>query len=579
MQMQAVHSGYLNVERKGKVISPFFALQVDSLERHESKEDFESGKDPRGTQPFAEIERLTARGNRFMIGLRNQTKPLELFVDNQEEFAAWTRAFEDLLKKQLDTRRLRQGVRVLCEGDLLIQKKSKEERRYCILRTDVFEYFLSETEFRAGAAARCRALMEDITAFEVTGELMKVTLGERTLELKALSPEDRAAVGEVERALMYLSRSLDESWISEHDDAPELQEWIGEPRNDWPQMTSESAGESALSCKSAKVAYYFRLPMAFMEAGHEAEARRALEIAARYVRGNRGSSKKLSMIYPQRFMASGRFFIRWTWADGFIERVEDPLYCVSTSGEQQLYFLMGLPTAVLLEVATSFRSLAESAKQKYRSVAEELLRYLKGCKNFFTAPTAYGTACAAAMLGDKESTDRLRRCMVALQQKDGSFLESTQLDVLEHTAEISTWLCRINGFAAGYRQERDAGYWEPLDTGRSEEEADIPDELPARPVDRQGFSVMSETLCQFTAVTLYEPTWCQQCNGFLWGFKEQGVRCGRCFRTVCSEDEGGGAGLCGGVAVWRRRLWNGTAVRGVPRRNGLDARKRGPSWK
>lgn len=36
------------------------------------------------------------------------------------------------------------------------------------------------------------------------------------------------------------------------------------------------------------------------------------------------------------------------------------------------------------------------------------LRYLKGCKNFFTAPTAYGTACAAAMLGDKESTDRLR---------------------------------------------------------------------------------------------------------------------------------------------------------------------------
>jgi hypothetical protein len=37
------------------------------------------------------------------------------------------------------------------------------------------------------------------------------------------------------------------------------------------------------------------------------------------------------------------------------------------------------------------------------------LLYLKRCKNFFTASTAYGTACAAAMLGDQESMYRLRR--------------------------------------------------------------------------------------------------------------------------------------------------------------------------
>lgn len=83
----------------------------------------------------------------------------------------------------------------------------------------------------------------------------------------------------------------------------------------------------------------------------------------------------------------------------------------------RLYFLLGLPTAVLLEVATSFRtSLAESAKERYRSVAEELLLYLKRCKNLFTASTAYSTACAAAMLGDQESMDRLRTVTVRCRQ-------------------------------------------------------------------------------------------------------------------------------------------------------------------
>lgn len=389
---------------------------------------------------------------------------------------------------------------------------------------------------------------------------------------------DRPA-NEVERALMYLSRSLDEAWISQHDD----------------------------------VAYYFRLPVAFMEAGREAEARRALDIAARYVRANRVSSKKLTMIYPQypllwiceaaarlgqgelaercvqailryrhpltssgiisepytwnenyeadffatavlakaailsgqeslavsaansllravdanrRYMASGRFFLRWTWADGFVENDEDPLYCVTTSGEQQLYFLLGLPTAVLLEVANSFRSMADSAKEKYRAVANELLLYLKRCKKFFTASTAYGTACAAAMLGDQESMIRLRSCMLSFQQKDGSFNGPlTHLDILEHTAEISTCLCRISMLGtdtSGYplastdQTAFTTGDVQTLPESISEEESEgaIPDELPERA--RDGFSIMSETRCQFSSVTLYEPTWCQQCGSFLW---------------------------------------------------------------
>ena len=54
----------------------------------------------------------------------------------------------------------------------------------------------------------------------------------------------------------------------------------------------------------------------------------------------------------------------------------------------------------------SMNEVAEVAV-KLRFVPVRLL-YLKRCKHFFTASTAYGTACAAAMLGDQESMDRLR---------------------------------------------------------------------------------------------------------------------------------------------------------------------------
>ncbi|CAJ1433603.1 unnamed protein product [Effrenium voratum] len=416
----------------------------------------------------------------------------------------------------------------------------------------------------------------------------------------------RAAIGlkepgktsEVERALMYLSRGLDDAWVSQHDD----------------------------------VAYYFRLPMAFMEAGHEAEARKALDIAARYVCSNRSSAQTLAMVYPQypllwiceaagrlgqdelaqrcirgifkyrhpltssglvsepytwndnyeadffatallakasilsgqeslavaaadsllravvanrRHMAHGRFFLRWTWADGFLER-DDPLYCVNTSSEHQLYFLLGLPSAVLLEVASSFRSVADSAKQKYQAVARELLLYLKQCKHLFTASTAYGTVCAAAMLGDQDSTNRLRSRMIALQHRDGSFKEPSQLDILEHTAEISICLCRIAGLGTSSTSAS------ALSPASAAEQIEVePDRSPAsspHPVSEAELSVFQETLCSWTVVSLSEPTWCHQCRGFLWGFRDQGLRCGRCARIVCSTCSSSSTGsLCRGA--------------------------------
>ncbi|CAE7469406.1 Neil3 [Symbiodinium natans] len=307
---------------------------------------------------------------------------------------------------------------------------------------------------------------------------------------------------QIERALKYLTCWLDETWVAQHND----------------------------------VAYYFRLPMAFIEAGREAEARKALDIASQFVLANRTSSQRLSSAHPQypllwvceaagrlgrnelamrcvedifryrhpltnsgllseytwngtyeadffatavvakaavlsgheavakaaadsllravdanrRHMAAGHFFLRWTWADGFLERADDPLYCVSTLGDQQLYFLLGLPSVVLLEVAASFRCIADSAKKQYQTAAQELLQYLKGCKHLFTASTSYTCATAAAMLGDRESTERMRSRMIALQLGDGSFqCETSELDVVQHTAEISTCLCRMEGFAHG----------------------------------------------------------------------------------------------------------------------------------
>ena len=53
------------------------------------------------------------------------------------------------------------------EGELMIKKKTKDEIRYCVLRTDCFEYFLNKSDYNSGAPARCCCLMEDITGFEV----------------------------------------------------------------------------------------------------------------------------------------------------------------------------------------------------------------------------------------------------------------------------------------------------------------------------------------------------------------------------------------------------------------------------
>ncbi|CAE7659677.1 Neil3 [Symbiodinium pilosum] len=177
--------------------------------------------------PLADIEKLTVKDFRITMEVRDQKKPVEFQVDSSKgprEFSQWASSLEKLLSQRLGANFVssvsadegaaaapepassdgghasasvsggttpRDAPRVLCEGELLVLKKNREDPRYCVLRTDCFEYFSSKEDYQTGVAARARALIEDITSFEVLeGGIMEVELGDKKLAFKALSSED-----------------------------------------------------------------------------------------------------------------------------------------------------------------------------------------------------------------------------------------------------------------------------------------------------------------------------------------------------------------------------------------------------
>lgn len=262
---KAKHVGTLNAERKGKVTSYLFVLYEDSLDRHDSEDDFRSGQEPRGSQLLSAVERLTVKDNRFIIEVRDQKKPLELFLDDTKEFKQWTQAFQQVLAKSLGANFVKGpdsghasasvsgtttpgvGHAVLCEGELMVKKKNKEEPRYCVLRTDYFQYFLTEADYRAGAVARCNALMEDITDFQVEDKTMKVSLGEKSIEMRATSMEDL--------------KRWERAWNTEED--------MPQAAASAPPMTSATFVSPSLSSPADKLVCCGRFD--FKEAGREAE--------------------------------------------------------------------------------------------------------------------------------------------------------------------------------------------------------------------------------------------------------------------------------------------------------------------
>lgn len=301
-----------------------------------------------------------------------------------------------------------------------------------------------------------------------------------------------------ERAVAYLaSRVLDDEWVANHTD----------------------------------VAYYFKAPMAFLEAGRLEDAGKALDIAARYVeRGGADSAngayssqfhhypwmwicwaatrlsreelatecfeKLIEYVHPasssglvaapfkedepfeadffataevvkaallrtkphlaeaaadvllrilqanQENIQEGRFQLRWTTTSSndfaLVQDVSDAFHRVSQREPGQLYFMMGFPAMVLMEVADVVGTTKADA---WRAGALELLEFLRNCAGVFESPMAHKLGRAAAMAGDRDTAIKVFDFFVSQQSSAGNFQEDPEaMDSVDQTAELAVWL-------------------------------------------------------------------------------------------------------------------------------------------
>lgn len=211
-----LHTGLLDVERKGKILRCFFVLKPSSFDRYEDASEYKSGlKEARGSIIIEDIERFETKGNGFTLTIHGEKRPVALVTSNEADSQAWTQVFERLLAKRLgdafvamaagsgsETATPTEGgttprdeERPVCEGTLFILKRSKEEPRYFVLYEDRFEYYSTREDFqRGGQEPRGQADLEAISDFEVSEKgVMELMLGDkdkRKLELKCQNVAD-----------------------------------------------------------------------------------------------------------------------------------------------------------------------------------------------------------------------------------------------------------------------------------------------------------------------------------------------------------------------------------------------------
>lgn len=290
-------------------------------------------------------------------------------------------------------------------------------------------------------------------------------------------------------------------------------------------------------------------------------AKEASDSLLRAVDANRGN------------MQVGRFNLRWTWKDGLCQE-EDVLHCVQQKGSGQLFFMLGFPAVVLLEMAAA----GEGPVDRYKAGGQELLGFLKGCAGVHTSAAAHQVAYAAALAQDDETASRIAENVLTAQRNSGCFNDDPEvLYVMDQTAEISVWLRQLSrrkGPALGAKpitaQPRPSGggatgiqpafsMARPIDQSVADPAAAQPAATAARragsevevpslrteafggsaassePAQAGGSGGRSNTEHTFVLATFSQPTWCSECVGFLWGWRQQGMRCDVCKVTVCES--------------------------------------------
>eukprot|EP00967_Tisochrysis_lutea_P148303 scaffold283071_cov30-Tisochrysis_lutea.AAC.1 len=163
------------------------------------------------------------------------------------------------------------------------------------------------------------------------------------------------------------------------------------------------------------------------------------------------------------------FQLRWsimseTWVGHAGERAKLPevFYCVKRDTPGQLYFMLGFPAMVLLELA----SVMEESKgavlpdvpsdhdavtpEVLRTGAAQLLAFCDSCGNFLHSLPAHKVAVCAVMAGDEALAARLWPSLLALQDSErGTFATGdSDLDEIDQTAEMALWLHRVPALRA-----------------------------------------------------------------------------------------------------------------------------------
>jgi len=132
-----------------------------------------------------------------------------------------------------------------------------------------------------------------------------------------------------------------------------------------------------------------------------------------------------------------QFCTRWHWDIGLLDG-PDKFYCVSQDSSAGLYYLLGFPAVVLLEL-----SMARVASSRtYREGAERLLEFLKGCRGLCSSPSAHVVAYAAVLAQDNDLAAAITESLLAAGEPGSETFDVA--DAMDQAAETVIWLSQAH---------------------------------------------------------------------------------------------------------------------------------------